>query len=130
MVFGNRQIPEDIQLIVDHNTIERVYENKFLGVILDHKLCWKPHTDYVKSKLSKSISVIRKASPILNPSSLHTLYCAMILPYLHYCSEVWGNTYTTTINPLVTLQKRAIRVINNVGYRDHTHTHCFYNHIY
>ena len=52
---------------------------------------------------------------------MHTLYCTLILPYMYYCSEVWGNTYKTTLNTLVTLQKRAIRLINNVGYRDHTH---------
>ena len=50
------------------------------------------------------------------------LYCAMILPYMNYCSEVWGNTYKTTINSLITIQKRAIRLINNAGYRDHTHS--------
>ena len=135
MVFGNRQIPADIQLIVNHNVIERVYENKFLGVILDHKLCWKPHVDYVRAKMAKSISIIRRVRYVLNPTSLHTLYCAMILlvllilPYLYYCSEVWGNTYKTTIKPLITLQKRAIRVINNVGHLDHTHSLFLQSHL-
>ena len=121
MVFGNRKINTEIQLIIDNNIIERVYENKFLGVIVDHKLCWKPHIEYVRAKMAKSIFVISRAREILNPKSMHTLYCTLILPYMYYCSEVWGNTYKTTLNTLVTLQKRAIRLINNVGYRDHTH---------
>lgn len=41
MVFGNRKINIKVKMMIDDATIERVYENKFLGVILDHKLCWK-----------------------------------------------------------------------------------------
>lgn len=107
MVFGNCKNKIDIKLIIDHIEIERVHENKFLGVILDHKLCWKPHIEFVRAKIAKNISVINKVKHILNPQSLHTLYCAMILPYLHYCSEVWGNTYKTTTNSISTLQKKS-----------------------
>ncbi len=31
----------EVTLTINHVEIERVYENKFLGVITDHKLCWK-----------------------------------------------------------------------------------------
>jgi len=34
-------------------------ENKFLGIILDHKLSWKPHIAHVQSKLSKTIAIFR-----------------------------------------------------------------------
>lgn len=34
MVFGNCKNKIDIKLIIDHIEIERVHENKFLGVIL------------------------------------------------------------------------------------------------
>ena len=44
----------------------------------------------------------------------------MVLPYLSYCAEVWGSNYKTTTQSLFILQKRAIRIIKNVGYRDHT----------
>ena len=42
------------------------------------------------------------------------------MPYLSYCSEIWGNASKTTIDILVKLQKKAIRVINKVGYREPT----------
>ena len=44
------------------------------------------------------------------------------MPCLSYCVEIWGNTYKTNLQPLCTLQKRAIRIINNVGYLEHTHS--------
>lgn len=105
---------------IDNVCIERVYENKFLGVIIDHKICWKPQINYVKAKLAKSILILVKSRHILDHKSLHTLYNTLILPYLSYCVEIWGNTYKTNLQPLCTLQKKAIRIINNTGHLEHT----------
>lgn len=42
MLFGkHKKKNPDIKLEIDNVCIERVYENKFLGVIIDHKICWK-----------------------------------------------------------------------------------------
>ena len=57
---------------------------------------------------------------ILNNHCMHTLYCTLILPYLNYACEIWGNTFETRLNKVVILQKRAIRLVENVNYRDHT----------
>ena len=46
----------------------------------------------------------------------------MVLPYLNYCVEVWGNTYHNSLKSLIILQKRAIRIIHNTGYLEHTNS--------
>ena len=51
---------------------------------------------------------------------MRMLYNAFIYPYFTYCIEVWGNTYKSYLEPLVKLQKRAIRII--VGARKYAHT--------
>ena len=89
--------------------------------MIDDVLSWKSHVKHVKSKLSKSIAVINKAKHVLNPKSLHTLYCSLVLPYLSYCVEVWGNNYKSTLDPITILQKKALRIIHKVGYLEHTH---------
>ena len=53
-------------------------------------------------------------------SALYSLYCAIILPYLNYCSEILGNNYNKYTRPILILQKKAIRVISGAKYRDHT----------
>ena len=53
-------------------------------------------------------------------SALYSLYCTLILPYLSYCCEIWGNTYKSRIYPLYIMQKRAIRICGNSDYRVHT----------
>ena len=120
MLFGNCNKNTQVQLQIDGVDIERVYENKFLGVTIEDKINWKSHIKHAQSKLSRSISVLSKAKHILDHKSLHILYCSMILPYLQYCAEVWVNTYKCTIQSLSILQKRAIRIIHNTGYRDYT----------
>ena len=122
MLFGNYNKNTQVQLQIDGVDVERVYEIKFLGVTIDDKINWKSHIKHVQSKLSRSISVLSKAKQILDHKSLHILYCSLISPYLQYCAEVWGNTYKCTIQSLSILQKRAIRIIHNTGYRDHTNS--------
>ena len=122
MLFGNCNKNTQVQLQVDSLDVERVCENKFLGVTINDQINWKSHIKHVQCKLSRSISVLSKAKHILDHKSLYILYCSLILPYLQYCAEVWGNTYTCTIQSLSILQKRAIRIIHNTGYRDHTNS--------
>lgn len=57
IIFGNRQINNQVKIMINAVEIERVYENKFLGVIIDHKLCWKPQINNVKTKMSKPIAI-------------------------------------------------------------------------
>ena len=61
--------------------------------------------------MSKCIGVIRKARPLLNRSSLITLYYTFLYPYMTYCLHVWGGTYQNTLLPIVKIQKAAIRTI-------------------
>ena len=106
-------------MIIDNTEIERIQEIKFLGVILDNKVCWKPHVRYIRAKLAKCSAILWKTKHILDCKSLYTLYHSLFLPYLTYCVEVWGNAYKSTLQPICTIQKRAIRTINKTGYRDH-----------
>uniref|UniRef100_A0A8C7YP82 Reverse transcriptase domain-containing protein n=1 Tax=Oryzias sinensis TaxID=183150 RepID=A0A8C7YP82_9TELE len=54
MLFGNCKKCMDINVTIDGVQLERIYECKFLGVVIDDKLSWKPHIKYIQSKLSKS----------------------------------------------------------------------------
>ena len=66
MVFGNRNIPQDIILKINNIQIERVYVTKFLGVFIDNKLKWKDQTEKIRLKLSKTIGIIYRAKNILD----------------------------------------------------------------
>jgi len=49
---------------------------------------------------------------------LKTAYYTLIQSHLTYGVQAWGNG--NTVRNLQTLQKRAVRIINNKRYRSHT----------
>ena len=48
------------------------------------------------------------------------LYNSLVIPYLTYCTEVWGNTYKTHLKPLFLKQKKAIRIVNIAKYLEYS----------
>ena len=120
MLFSNSKLPEKLDISIKNHCIDYVDVTKFLGVLIDEKLNWKQHINMVRNKLGKTISVIARSKKILNKDSMHTLYCSMFLPYINYCTEVWGNTYVTNVKPICLLQKKIVRIINSGGFNDHT----------
>ena len=71
-------------------------------------------------KMAKSCAVISKVKYALDINALRTLYCTLFLPYLNYCSEIWGIGCKTHTNKIVIIQKRIIRIVSKVGRFDHT----------
>ena len=63
---------------------------------------------------------IYRASVYLDTFSLKNLYCSLFMPYLSYCSEIWGTTYITYINSLYLIQKKVVRTRSKVGRLNHT----------
>ena len=116
-------------IVLNGNTVQFFPSGKFLGVTIDEKLNFKQHIDLISKKVSKSIGIIYKLNSYLPKSKLVSLYYTFIYPYLLYCNVVWGGTFSTHLEPLFRLQKRAIRVINKVGYLEHTNPLFFENKI-
>lgn len=52
-MFDKCNASSTIQMIINVE-MERVYKNKLSG---PHKLCWKPHLNYVTAKMAKSIAL-------------------------------------------------------------------------
>ena len=121
MVFGNsKHRNTTLQVSIKNSNIKRVYVTKFLGIFIDDRLNWKEHISLICSKLSKCIAIIYKAKQLLDKESLVMLYDSLFVPYLTYCSEIWGNTYKTNINCVYLLQKKVLRIVCNVDYRYHS----------
>ena len=79
---------------------------KYLGILIDSNLSWKFHIDSICKKIKKSIGIFSKLRYFVPLKILVNLYYALIYPFLTYGLIVWGNTYSTTLQPLFILQKR------------------------
>ena len=84
---------------------------KYLDVILDSKVSCVQHITYVKSTVSKGISIMYQARKYLDKNSLVNLYNNYIYLYLIYCVESGGNISTYHLDSLFILQKKILRII-------------------
>ena len=74
MVFTNTPRIGTVSITVNNQTIEEVVETKFLGVILDNKLCWDAHIKHISQKMSKSVSILKMLKYTFPTRALKTLY--------------------------------------------------------
>ena len=89
-------------------------------VHIDSHLNWCEQINHIKSKISTNVSIMRIVKHLLINSALYSLYSTLIMPYLNYCCEIWGNTYKGRIQHLHIIQKRAIRICQKADYSSHS----------
>ena len=91
--------------------LQQVEYSKYLGVLIDAKLTWQPHIDYVFNKVLKFTSIFYKISCKLQIDILKMIYFAFVYPYLLYAVEIYGNTYQTHLNRLMVLNNKILRIL-------------------
>ena len=100
MLFRSRPSEIELHLKINNAEIPKVTATKFLSITIDDRLNWKPHIQSVKSKLSSILSIMYKASKLITPSGMYTLYCSLFQPYISYCNEMWDNMYASNVKCL------------------------------
>lgn len=95
-------------------------ETKFLGIFLDENISWSKHIDQLCSKLAQSCFAICNLKNNLDKKSLLSVYYALVYSNLSYNIIVWGQSVDT--NRIFILQKRILRIIFDMGYRESCRT--------
>ena len=115
IIFCNKNkkyTKEDAKLYIDNIGITQVPHIKFLGVIVDEKLKWKHHIEFVCKKTIKSIGILSRVRSLINFSCILTLYYSLIYPYIVYCNTVWAATCPTFLNKILSVQKKFLRMMS------------------
>ena len=116
---GNAEIA-GLSIPVGGVNLKRASTVRYLGVLVDEDLKFKSHIAKVSSLTSRNLGIISRAKYLLNKKMMILLYNALILPYLSYCLVVWGSNYEANLKPIITVQKRAIRLISGAGRISHS----------
>ena len=124
MIFSPRprSKPLDQNIMIDGIPIDRVHECKFLGIIIDDKITWKPHINYIATKMAKTSGILYKARKYFSKDILLMLYYAFAYPLLLYGNIAWGNSSSNQLRPIIKSQKAMIRIICNLRGRTSTTT--------
>ena len=110
----------DLSIPVNGVYLKRAPVVKYLGVLVDEDLKFKSHISKVSSVISRNLGIISRARYLLDRKLSVLLYNSLVLPYLSYCLIIWGSNYDSNLTSVITVQKRAIRLIAGVGRLSHT----------
>ena len=88
--------PTDINICLDNKRISDNSYTKFLGLIVDNKLSWKPHIDHLINKLSTACYVIRSVKPHVNTNAIIMIYHSLFHAVMTYGKIFWGNSSHST----------------------------------
>ena len=103
--------PTLFKLIVNNHSVSPEDKLKYLGVLLDNKLSWTPHVQKMKTQLSRACGVFTKLKHYTTQSVLKVVYNSLIDPYLNSSILGWSRSSNATIQPLIKLQNKAIKII-------------------
>lgn len=110
----NDRVGRRLNVLMDGVEIEIVSQYKYLGVVIDDRLDFKSHFDYVGKKIAKKLYFLSKIRGTISIVTSIRIYNVMIRPHLEYCSTIlfMGNGYM--LSRLQKLQNRGMRIILRV----------------
>jgi hypothetical protein len=104
-----------INLIIDNNRIEVVSNIKYLGIVLDNKLDFKEHVNYIIKKIARKVGVLSRLKNILSRRAKIMIYNVVVLPHYNYCATILNMANLESKKKLQILQNRAMRIILGVN---------------
>lgn len=107
----NEKKNENINLKMNDEEIKRVKSMKYLGVMIDDKLEFKEHFDYIYKKMAKKVGFLGRISRKLAIETKIIIYKTIIAPHLDYCSTILYLMNDEQMNKLQKIQNRAMRII-------------------
>ena len=91
--------------------VTRIIAVKFLGVLRDAHLSWKPHITELSKKLARTVGIFCKVRHLVPPETLKILYFSLFYSFVTYGLAVWGLTHKSLLDPIIVSQKKIVRII-------------------
>ena len=100
---------------IGDKVIDMTSDTKYLGLQIDSQLKWDKHIATIKTKVNRSLGLIKYARNYLPSEVLKKMYRGIVEPHLSYCCSVWGCN-ESKISALQKIQNRAARIVTNSPY--------------
>ena len=98
--------------VLDNVTVQRD-----LGVIVNNRLTWDNHTDYILERFTDRFNLVRRTTHFVkNPHQRRVLYLTLVRSLLEHCSSVWAPHTVGVLDCLEAAQKRAIKWVYCVSH--------------
>ena len=114
--YNLNHMEHDFEININEIPLKRVKSYRYLGLEIDETLSWHVQVDAITKKVSAGLGALKRIRDLVPTSTLQMMYEALILPYLDYCSEVWGCMGKCLADRIQKLQNRAARIITYSNY--------------
>ena len=98
-------------IYINNTPIPKVKETRFLGIIIDDKLSWSSHINYLHKKLNASIGIISRIRHSIPKEHHKTIYHSLFESHINYGITVWGGAKNSDIDKIFKVQKRCVRML-------------------
>ena len=107
------QVKSDLTLVICECKTQ-----KYLGLIVDSKLTFYDHIEYIKKKVAKRIGAMYRSKSLL-PLKFRKMFAnALMLPQFDYLDIIWSKTFKYRLNELDILYKKVAKIALNVDIRE------------
>ena len=107
----------------DGMPVQRNFEVKYLGVLLDDRLTGSAHVSKMLKTCMGRLSFLYRNSSFLDSNCRKLLCSSLIQPYLDYCSSSWYSGVSAQLRSRMdVLQRKMARFIFGFDYRAHIGT--------
>ena len=113
VIFKSKQkkFEGDLKIILCGKRLYPTESVKYLGVKNDTNISWQYHVNDLSIKLNRANAILFKIRKFVSLKIFRSIYFAIFDFYLSYLCLAWAQNYST-IQRIIILQKKAIRIIN------------------
>jgi Reverse transcriptase (RNA-dependent DNA polymerase) len=124
ILFKSRRMTETVtanfSIRLNFNTIDRVSEYKYLGLIIDDKLTFEAHIRKIRNKITPISFALRRTTQLIDEKSKWMIYNAHVASHLLYLLPIWGAAGITRMREMSILQNRCIKNLMRLHWRHPT----------
>ena len=104
---------EELNIVMEDQTISNSNYEKLLGVLLDSKLTFKPHIDSICRKAGLKLNAISRIIPYMHFSKRRLLVNAFLSSQFNYYPLIWMCHIRMLNNRISRLHERCLQIIHN-----------------
>ena len=95
---------------LNNTLLQSVTEFRYLGIMLNNKLTWHNHVEYITRKANRMLGFVLSVTRSLAPHTIFSIFKSLVIPILEYGQPVWHLHTKLLSNKIETIQRRATRV--------------------
>jgi len=101
-------------------TLEQVTSYVYLGLTLQSNMRYDIHINKVKNRVRAGVAILARMRKVASVAVRKVIYFSLVESHLRYMLSVFGGTFKTALDPLIKVQKKAIRHVARTDALAHT----------